>query len=77
MAKKEDDMLRARSILALICNDIENVLFYKVDGTKCYHEDKYIGELTEKETANGLDVYFEPVKPIEYITVNITVEAKK
>jgi hypothetical protein len=63
--------------LARICNDLENhEKYYIGDNGKCYYNNDYIGEISEKLNENDciLDIYFKPIKPIEYITINFTVD---
>ncbi len=63
-------------ILAAICNDIKHATKYSIDTEKnCYYKGEKIGIIKEEyDEVNGiLDIYFQPVKAIEYITVNFTI----
>jgi hypothetical protein len=63
-------------ILAAICNDIKHATKYSVDTEgNCFYKGEKIGKINEKlDVKNGiLNIYFQPVKAIEYITVNFTI----
>ena len=63
-------------ILAAICNDLKHATKYSIDEeNKCYYKGKLIGEIKEElDVKKGvLNIYFQPVKPIEYIEVNVTI----
>lgn len=60
--------------LAYICNDLQNEQDYKVNGKNCYHKDELIGEIEEELKNNILNIYFKPIKPVEFINVNITIK---
>jgi hypothetical protein len=63
--------------LAYICNDLKNAEKYKIIDGKCYYNDKYVGEIREEITTKNdelhFNIYFRPVKRIEYIEVNMTI----
>jgi hypothetical protein len=65
-------------ILASICNDLKHATRYSIeeDG-KCYYKGEFIGEIKEEldKKKDILNIYFLPVKPIEYITVNFTINS--
>jgi hypothetical protein len=70
------------TMLAYFCNDLQNAQNYKVEGNDCYYKDKFIGEWEEKVERNAnnefiFSAYFKPVKPVESINVNITIEKDK
>jgi hypothetical protein len=67
-------MIINNSILAYLCNDLQNEQDYKIDGNNCYHKDEFIGEIKEELKDGVLDIYFRPIKPVEYINVNITID---
>jgi hypothetical protein len=63
-------------ILAAICNDLKHAAKYSIDEeNKCYYKGELIGEIKEKlDVKNSiLNIYFQPVKPIEYIKVNFII----
>jgi hypothetical protein len=60
--------------LAYLCNDLQNAQDYKIDGNNCYYKDEFIGEIKEGLKDGALDIYFRPIKPVEYINVNITID---
>lgn len=64
-------------ILAAICNDIKHATKYSVDTEgNCFYKCDKIGVIKEKLDENGvLNIFFQPVKAIEYITVNFTISS--
>lgn len=60
--------------LAYLCNDLQNAQDYEIKGDKCYYKKEFIGEITEELKDDILNIYFKPVKPVEYINVNITID---
>ena len=64
-------------VLASICNDLKHATRYSIeeDG-KCYYKGEFIGELKEvlDEEEGILNIYFQPIKPIEHISVNFTIK---
>ena len=55
-------------ILAYICNDPENHFDYSIDNDNCYYKNDFIGEIKD-----GIwNIYFKPVKKVEYIRINFT-----
>jgi hypothetical protein len=63
-------------ILAAICNDIKHATKYSVDTDgNCFYKCEKIGKINEKlDVKNGiLNIYFQPIKAIEYIAVNFTI----
>jgi hypothetical protein len=62
-------------ILAAICNDLKHAARYSIEDGKCYYKGEFIGELKEvlDEEEGILNIYFQPIKPIEYISVNFTI----
>jgi len=63
-------------ILAAICNDLKHAAKYSIDDeNKCYYKGELIGKIKEvlDEKNNTLNIYFQPIKAIEYITVNFTI----
>ena len=62
-------------VLAAICNDLKHATRYSIDGEKCYYKGELIGEIKEvvDEEEGILNIYFLPIKPIEYISVNFTI----
>jgi hypothetical protein len=63
-------------ILAAICNDLKHAAKYSIDDeNKCYYKGEFIGNIKEElDEKNGiLNIFFQPVKAIEYITVNFTI----
>jgi len=65
----------SNGLLAYICNDFENVNSYEIVDNKCYYKGDFIGEMNSRfnSKTGALDVFFMPVKPIEFINVNITI----
>ena len=63
-------------ILAAICNDLKHAAKYSVEDGKCYYKGEFIGELKEvlDEEEGILNIYFQPIKPIEHISVNFTIK---
>ena len=61
-------------ILAYICNDLQNAEKYRIDESdnKCYYEDEYIGDIGEQMNGDVFSIYLKPIKPVESINVNIT-----
>ena len=66
-------MITNNITLAYLCNDLQNAKDYKIDGNKCFHKDEFIGEINEKLNDNVLDIYFKPVKPVNYININFNI----
>ena len=66
-------------ILAAICNDLKHAAKYSIEEGKCYYKCEFIGEIKEviDEEEGTLNIYFLPVKPIEYISVNFTIKQFK
>jgi len=66
-------------ILAAICNDLKHATKYSIIEGKCYYKSEFIGEIKEviDEEEGTLNIYFLPVKPIEYISVNFTIKEFK
>jgi hypothetical protein len=64
-------------VLAAICNDLKHATKYSIEEGKCYYKGEFIGEIKEvlDEEEGVLNIYFLPVKPIEYITVNFTINS--
>ena len=63
-------------ILAAICNDIKHATKYSVDTEgNCFYKCEKIGKIKEEfDEKNGvLNVYFQPIKAIEYIEVNFII----
>lgn len=63
-------------ILAAICNDIKHATKYSVDiEGNCFYKCEKIGKIKEEldEKSGVLNIFFLPVKAIEYITVNFTI----
>ena len=61
-------------MLASFCNDSENAKDYRIVGDKCYYKDEFIGEIKEELDGTVLDIYFIPVKSLEYIDIKFTIE---
>ncbi len=64
--------------MAAICNDLKHATKYSIDGeNNCYYKGELIGKIKEKlDEENGiLNIYFQPIKAIEYITVNFTINS--
>jgi len=59
--------------LAYLCNDLKNAPDYRIDGSKCYYNDEFIGIVKEETKDNIHDIYFYPVKPVESININIII----
>ena len=60
--------------LAYICNDIKNSEFYHVDEIgECFYNNISIGKLEFKISNKQLNVYFQPYKPVESITVTLNI----
>jgi hypothetical protein len=59
--------------LAYLCNDLQNAQDYKINSNNCYYKDEFIGEIKEELKDGVLNIYFKPIKPIEYINVDITI----
>lgn len=62
------------STLAYLCNDLQNVDDYKIDGNYCYHKEKFLGEIKEELKDKTVNIYFKPVTPVKYITININIQ---
>jgi hypothetical protein len=62
-------------VLAAFCNDLKHATKYSIEEGKCYYKGEFIGEIKEElDVKKGvLNIYFQPVKPIEYIEVNVTI----
>ena len=73
---KSYNMIINNLILAAICNDLKHAAKYSVEDGKCYYKGEFIGELKEvlDEEEGILNIYFQPIKPIEYISVNFTIK---
>ena len=67
-------MITNNTTLAYICNNLQNAQDYKIDGNDCYYKDELIGEIKEELKDDGLNIYFKPIKTVEYINVNITID---
>lgn len=76
MSQKRETLLPIE--VAFICNDLKNINLYRVDGEKVYRDGEYIGEGYKTWTQNpnmvGYDIFFKPIKPVEYLTLNITID---
>ena len=62
--------------MAAICNDLKHATKYNIDEkNRCYYKGELIGNIKEKlnEKSGILNIYFQPVKAIEYIAVNFTI----
>jgi len=66
-------MITNNKIVASLCNDIENFKYHRIDGYNCYYKDKLFAEIREVITENTLEIYIKPIKSVEYITVNFTI----
>jgi hypothetical protein len=65
-------------IIAAICNDLKHAAKYSIDEeNKCYYKGELIGEIKEEldEKNSVLNIYFKPIKAIQYITVNFTISS--
>jgi hypothetical protein len=65
-------------ILAAICNDLKHATKYSVDDEgNCYYKCELVGKIKEEFEQKDGEIYhhiwFQPVKAIEYITVNFTI----
>ena len=60
--------------IAYLCGDGDNENDYRIaDDGKCYYNDKYIGDVHEKQHNNGLDIYFKPILSVKHIDVKFTI----
>jgi hypothetical protein len=66
-------------ILAAICNDLKHAAKYSIEEGKCYYKGEFIGEIKEvlDEEEGTLNIYFLPIRSIEYISVNFTIKEFK
>jgi len=66
-------MIITNTILAYFCNDLQNTQNYMICGNDCYYKNELIGRIFMKECNEEiLDIYYQPIKPIEHIVVNFT-----
>ena len=71
---------RARALLvAYACEDIKNVDSYRVDEDgKVYYRGGYRANVKfERSKGGGIQVYLQPVTPVDYISVTIKIGSKK
>ena len=59
--------------LAYLCNDLQNARDYKIDGNKCYYKNEFIGEIKEEIKNDIFNIYFKPIKPVQYIHIKFTI----
>lgn len=64
-------MIITNTTIAYICNDLQNEKDYKIDGNNCYYKDELIGDIKEELKNNVLNIYFRPIKSLQYINLNL------
>ena len=67
-------------LLAHICNNSENVDYYRINGNDCYYKEKIIGtiefdpQVDESERLISYNIYFKPSTPVESIGITLTID---